>query len=280
MGGGCYSYYSASTRSADYRTRNVSREEIFKSRSLDPEMNIKGKVREARDSEEHPESFPIIISMDVTGSMGLVPEWLVKHGFPEIMKKIMDEGIEHPQVCFVGFGDDAGDEAPIQVGQFESSDELTEKWLTKIWLEGGGLGNGKEDAALTYYFAANHTAIDSFEKRGKKGVIVTISDDATCMTLSKHSIDKLFGNGEGDVTTSKLITDASEKWDIYHINLNDYLGSSNRVQNSWRELLGSERVFNTENGEGKDIPDIIAGIILRSFNRSGDDEVRLTTNKL
>lgn len=280
MGGGVYSYCSASTRSSNYLNNNVSIEEIFKSRRLDPEMDINGKVREARDSEEHPESFPIIISMDVTGSMGVVPEWLVKHGFPEIMKKIMDEGIEHPQVCFVGFGDDYCDEAPIQVGQFESSDELTEKWLTKIWLEGGGGGNGAESANLTYYFAANHTAIDSYDKRGKKGVIVTISDDATFSMLSRHTIKRLFGNGENDIETKQLVASASEKWDIYHINLNDFLGSSNRVQNSWRELLGSERVFNTEDGYGKDIPDIIAGIIIRSFNHSDDDEIRLTSNKL
>ena len=276
MGCGVYSYSSASNRTVLYA--NMNREEIFKSRNLDEEMNIKNKVRESRDSDEHPESFPIIISLDVTGSMGLVPEWLVKHGFPEIMKKIMEEGIADPQVCFVGFGDDYCDRAPIQVGQFESSDELTEKWLTKIWLEGGGGGNGKEDSQLTYYFAAVHTVTDSFEKRGKKGCLITISDDSYGASTSHNTLQRHFGDAEADMRISELLAEASKKWDIYHINLNDYLGGSERVKNSWKELLGEERVITTENGEGKDIPDIIAGIILRSFNESGTSDERLETN--
>ncbi|MBP5722733.1 MAG: hypothetical protein J6X18_04050 [Bacteroidales bacterium] len=276
MGGGSYSYISAHDRSVSYKSQ--SREQIFTSRHLDSEMNINGKIREARDSEEHPDSFPVIISLDVTGSMGIVPEWLVKHGFPEIMKKIMDEGIAHPQVCFVGFGDDYCDDAPIQVGQFESSDELTEKWLKKIWLEGGGGGNGSESVNFTWYFAAHHTSIDSFDKRGKKGCLITISDDNFYNTVSHNTLKEYFGNAESDLRASEMVAEASQKWDIYHIDLNDYLGSTPSIQKKWKELLGEDKVVVTENGEGKDIPEIIAGIILRSYNESGTSDERLDSN--
>lgn len=96
------------------------REEVFSQRHMSEEMNIKDKVREARDSEEHPNSFPIIIALDVTGSMGRIPYELITEGFPKLMKKIMDEGVQDLQVCFVGIGDHYTDRAPIQVGQFES----------------------------------------------------------------------------------------------------------------------------------------------------------------
>ena len=107
-------------------------------------MKVTKVIREARDSEEHPNSFPIIIGLDVTGSMGYIPKELIKNGFPEMMKKIMDEGVEHAQVCFMGIGDEECDSAPIQMGQFETSDELCEKWLKAIYLEGGGGGNDGE----------------------------------------------------------------------------------------------------------------------------------------
>lgn len=144
MGGGTYSYITAVNRSKDIYSVK-SREEIFSQSSLDPEMDIRKKpIRESRDSEEHPNSFPIIIGLDETGSMGKIPESLIKRTFPDIIKAIMDAGIEHPQVCFCAFGDgqNLNEQAAIQVGEFESSDELMEKWLKAVYLEGMGAGNG------------------------------------------------------------------------------------------------------------------------------------------
>ena len=146
MGGGSYSYLAASNRSCEYTSFAASDysyldREVFTKRSLDEKMDIKGKIRESRDSEEHPNAFPIIIALDVTGSMGTIPKKLITKGFPELMKKIIDEGIEHAQVCFMGVGDNEFDQAPIQVGQFETSDLLQEQWLKSIWIESGGGSN-------------------------------------------------------------------------------------------------------------------------------------------
>ena len=134
MGYGGYSYSSASSRAMAYSTavkhdRHYLEKNVFTCKSLDSEMNIKGKIRESRDSEEHPEAFPCAFFTDTTGSMGGIPKHLITHGYPELMKKIMDAGVQHLQVCFGGVGDNECDSAPIQVGQFETSDELQEKWL-------------------------------------------------------------------------------------------------------------------------------------------------------
>ena len=150
MGGGVYCYSAASDRSATYSTSasldsSYLTREVFTKRSLDEKMDIKGKIRESRDSAEHPTAVPLIIGRDVTGSMGSIPKYLITKGFPELMRKIMDEGVEHAQVCFMGIGDNECDQAPIQVGQFETSDLLQEQWLKSIYLEGGGGGNqGKQ----------------------------------------------------------------------------------------------------------------------------------------
>lgn len=263
MGGGCYSYMR------DVKTKlgnsQVSREQVFTQRKLNPDMDIKDKVRECRDSEEHPESLPIIIALDVTGSMGMIPHRLITKDFPEIMKKIMDEGIAHPQVCFLGIGDQYSDDAPMQAGQFESSDELLDKWLKTIWLEGGGGGNGGESYQLAWWFAARHTSIDHFEKRGKKGILITIGDEPVHKSVHKQELETLFGTRSepNSMTTSQILAAAQESWDVYHINLMDWSGAVSRTQSSWKELLG-DHVINTENGEGNDIADIISGIILKS----------------
>lgn len=263
MGGGCYSYMR------DIKTKlsnsSQSREQVFSQRSMNPDMDIKNKIRECRDSEEHPETLPIIIALDVTGSMGMIPHKLITSDFPEIMKKIMDEGIAHPQVCFLGIGDQYSDNAPIQAGQFESSDELLDKWLKTIWLEGHGGGNGGESYQLAWWFAAAHTSVDHYEKRGKKGVLITIGDEPVHRTLTKEEIRTLFGtSSEVDtMTTSQILKRAQESWDVYHINLMDWSGATSATQRCWKELLG-DHAINTENGAGDDIASIISGIILKS----------------
>lgn len=274
MGGGSYSYDSASARcftycSAAATDTSYMDKYVFTERSLNRDMDVKNKIRESRDSDEHPKSFPIIIGLDVTGSMGYIPKELIKNGFPEIMKKIMDNGVEHAQVCFMGIGDSECDRAPIQVGQFETSDELTEKWLKSIYLEGGGGGNEGESYALAWYVAGRMTSTDSFEKRGKKGVLITIGDEPYLKTLRKKDAKELFGGAEKDVDSLQLLDEARKSWDVYHINVVDYSGIQPRVQNQWKQTLG-DHLINTESRDGKDIPDIIAGIILKAYKESSD----------
>ncbi len=274
MGGGTYCYADASYRSTTYATASsfdssYLNREIFTKRSLDEKMNIKGKIRESRDSDEHPTSFPIIIGLDVTGSMGSIPKYLITKGFPELMKKIMDEGVDHAQVCFMGIGDHECDTAPIQVGQFETSDLLQEEWLKSIYLEGGGGGNAGESYSLAWYAAARHTSTDSFEKHGKKGVLITIGDEPVLENLPKRDLQELFGEGQADIDVHDILNEARKTWDVYHINVTDYSGSRKTVQDQWSQLLG-ENFVNTQNPDGKDVPDLIAGIIVKAYNNSGN----------
>ena len=266
MGGGFYSFDRAMARSVNYRSQ--SREEIFRNRTIDPLMVIKGKVRESCDSEEHPTSYPIIIGLDVTGSMGQVPENLVKEAFPEIMKVIMEKGVEHAQICFVGIGDHYTDNAPIQVGQFETSDELTEKWLKAIYIEGGGGGNNGESYQLAWYFAAFHTKIDSFEKRGIKGTLITIGDEPCHNSINGQVLKDLFGEGEGEMLTSELLKEVQKKWDVYHINVKDWTSDRYESPRKWKDLIGNDRFTISESMESKEIGDILSTMIVSSYKKN------------
>lgn len=230
MGGGSYSYSTSVARASNVY-QSMDRSEVFTSTSLNPQMDIKNKIRECVDSEEHPNAFPIIIGLDVTGSMGRIPYELITNSLPQIMKKIMDEGIKDPQVCFLGIGDSRCDNAPLQVGQFESSDELMEKWLKLVYLEGHGGGNGGEDYGLAWYFAAKCTSVDSFKKHGRKGVVITIGDEPIHMTISRNAIKELFGSAEANVNVIDLLNEARSEWDIYHINVPDYSGRKALTKN-------------------------------------------------
>lgn len=259
MGGGFYSTTRSATRSATYSGQR--RDEVFRERGINKEMSPNGLAfREARDSEEHPESLPIIVALDETGSMGYIPEALVKGGLTKIMGNIMQNGIEHPQICFLGIGDHECDDAPLQVGQFESSDELLDKWLTSVYLEGNGGGNGGESYFLAWYFAARYTKTDHLEKRGKKGILITLGDELCLGNFSAKQQEVLMGNGQyEDMNSQQILKEAAEKWDVYHILVTEtFSGSRRHVQDGWKQLLKDNCVLVDDYNK---IPSTIAKIV-------------------
>ncbi len=277
MGGGRWDSSSYSRAREDRRTRGVDDFEHDRDvkagrasgihPSLDPKTvagptsPLAGQnVRESRDSDEHPESLPIAVFFDVTGSMGSVPRTLQQK-----LTKLMDvvlakTGIKDPQVLVGAIGDATCDQYPFQVGQFESDNRFDEA-LRNIILEGGGGGQVHESYALAYRFAAHHTATDSFEKRGKKGYLFTMGDEMTWPTVTKCQVQDIFGiEATSDESVKDLIARASERWEIYHICLsgNTAHGSEPRVQKNWRHLLG-ERLLLLDDADL--VCETIAGVI-------------------
>ena len=267
MGGGSYSYLSAHERGVTTYVHQT-REQKFEKKTIDREMNPYGvQVRESRDSAEHPESYPIILALDETGSMGRIPDNLITRLLPTIMKKIIEAGMEHPQVLFMGIGDcqDCFETGPIQVGQFESSDLLMEKWLKAVYLEGAGGANGGEDYELAWYFAAKHTETDSYQKRHKKGCLITIGDEPIHGRLPRPAIQKYFGDGcEADIPTEKLLEEAQKEWNVYHIHCE---GSRSYFfdETNWDGLLG-DHVILSEDKDANDLAEIIPSLVISSFN--------------
>lgn len=153
MGGGPYSANDRSIRAENLGYYDKPIEQVFKQKELHLKMNPKGvAIRESRDLNESSKSIAIILGLDVTGSMDYIPHNLIQNGLPTIMKNIMDLGVEYPQLLFIGIGDHKCDRGPLQIGQFETSDELLDFWLTHTWLEKGGGGNGGESYGLAHYF--------------------------------------------------------------------------------------------------------------------------------
>ena len=261
MGGGSYSFAARSMRAADEGYATKSAQEIFKSRSMNNAMNPNGvDVRESCDSEEHPGSLAIVMGLDVTGSMGSIPHHLVKKGLPDIMDGIIKKGVEHPQMLFMGIGDHECDSAPLQVGQFESSDDLLDKWLTDLWLEGGGGGNDGESYLLAWYFAGNHTSIDCWNKRKEKGFLFTIGDEHCLPELPKSSLKDIMGSAQPETVTSlELLDKARERYHVYHLHVRQGCnGNRQDIMDKWKQLVGEGLVIVDKH---QDIPRIIADIV-------------------
>ncbi len=231
-----YRAYSASTV-------GKSTDDIYTSRSIHADLNPLGvKLRESRDSADSPQATPIIIGLDVTGSMGMLADVIARKGLGTLFEGILSrKPVPNPHMMFMAIGDANYDLSPLQVSQFEADNRIVEQ-LTMIHVEHGGGGNSSESYQFPWYFAAHHTAHDSIEKRGKRGYLFTIGDEEAPPALTRAQIKQFVGaDVERDLTTAELLESARRMYDVFHIVIEE--GSHarqhlDRVLTSWTALLG------------------------------------------
>lgn len=200
---------------------SYSNQEMFKARMLDPALDPKNVIRECCDTEEHPNTIPVILALDVTGSMGQAAVEVAKK-LNVIMTKLYAK-VTDVEFLIMGIGDLACDSYPIQASQFESDIRIAEQ-LDKIYFEFGGGGNSYESYTAAWYFGSRHTKLDCL-KRGRKGIIITMGDEQLNPYLPYksrgHGLSEVTGdNLQSDVETKNLYEEASKKFNIYHLDVN------------------------------------------------------------
>lgn len=241
MGSGSFDAHAY--RSFTTSTVGKSTDEIYKARSLHASLNPHGvKVRESRDSADNPNSTPLIVAIDVTGSMGMLADVIAREGLGTLFTAILErKPITDPHVMFMAIGDINFDRAPLQVSQFEADNRIVEQ-LTSILIEKGGGGNSFESYDLPWYFAAFHTEHDSIVKRGKRGYLFTIGDEQAPTAASKAQLKTLLGDDlEADLTARDMLELAQRKYDVFHIIVEEgshFRGHGDKVVSSWADLLG------------------------------------------
>ena len=243
-------------------------QEVFKSRRLHRDLDPKNIVRECRDTEEHPETVPVILALDVTGSMGSSAMEVAKM-LSVIMTRLYQE-VRDVEFCVMGIGDLAYDDAPIQMSQYESDIRIAEH-LDKVFFEGGGGGNSFESYTAAWYMAARHTKLDC-RGRGKKGLIITLGDEPCNPYLPRKPLAGATGDAlQDDVRSRDLYAEASEGFDIFHIHVEHDSGSRSRTKEAraaFTQYLADER-FMTAGLE--EISDKVVAIV-KDFAASNADE--------
>lgn len=266
MGGGswtrsAFTAYSKSVgRDVDLSSGDLkgtyTAQEMFKAHHLDEALNPHNVIRECCDSEEHPETIPVILALDVTGSMGKSSVEVAKKlnvVMTDLYKKVKDV-----EFMIMAIGDLAYDEFPIQASQFESDIRIAEQ-LDKVYFEGGGGGNSYESYTAAWYFGARHTKLDCW-KRGKKGLIITIGDEYINPYLPKNELENVTGDSlQGNIETRSLLEEVLSKYELYHLNVKDtYSGSNQHNVESFAEFIGVDHVRNVGvNNIAENIVDIV-----------------------
>lgn len=211
------------------------------------------QVRESRDSELNPRSTPIILGLDVTGSMGKYAAQIAQEHLPNLMSHIINNSVvSDPHILVMGIGDPrAYDSYPAQASQFETDLRIIEQ-TRELFMEGRGGGNDHEGYDQAWYFAKYCTATDAKEC-GRKGVIFTFGDEPPAsIPLTETEWKKVFGNKEYPKFSSmqELYAEVAKDWQIFHVVIEEgnyfYSGKSS-VINGWKRIMPPSRILYCKN---------------------------------
>ncbi|MFG3680899.1 hypothetical protein ACGF5H_12395 [Micromonospora chalcea] len=259
-------------------------------RKVHPALDPRDALRESRDSAEHPQSTPIAVLFDVTGSMGHVPR-VLQSKLPQLLGLLLRQGYaKDPQVMFGAIGDATCDRVPLQIGQFESDNRMDDG-LGRIVLEGGGGGQMMESYELALYFMARHTATDSWDKRGRRGYLFIIGDELAYPGVKAAEVARLIGDDlREDMPVRQMVDEVTARWDTYYLlPAGSHYAGNRKVLDFWRGLLGQNAVelddldavcetIALTVGLGEQAIDLDAG--LRDLDRAGSTATRTVSKAL
>jgi hypothetical protein len=218
-------------------------DKIFTSRKLlDPYNPALISLRESKDSDINPNSTSISLFLDVTGSMGMLAEKMMRDGLNTAATELIKRApVTDPHIMLGAVGDAECDRAPLQLTQWESSTVLAEQ-TKELFIEGGGGGNSGESYMLPHVFHAFKTETDCWAKRRKKGYLVTIGDEPTLDGVTKSQAKNFLGiDLQQDLTAEECIALASERYEVLHVVVAQGSGCSgsrrDRVISQWNSLL-------------------------------------------
>jgi hypothetical protein len=244
MGGGRFNPTDWDQFKTVHSVAGKSPTQNFSSRAVadfDPATIVR---RQSCETADKPQVTPVIIALDVTGSMGEIPNALIQGGLGTLMEQILARGsIPNPHVMFMAVGDVTCDGSPLQVTQFEADIRIADQ-LKKLYLEGGGGGNGSESYPIAWHFAATKTDLDCFKNRGEKGILFTIGDDNAPRGLSAAAIHRFMGvKPERDLSTAEILAQTQMMYEVFHLNLTQSSTCTRDVLANWNALLGERSML-------------------------------------
>lgn len=274
-GGWSSTAYTTSVRNMGFSTTtamaSANVQEVYHESFLNPLLNPKNVVRECCDTEEHPNTIPVILALDVTGSMGPAATACASK-LNDIMTELYGR-VKDVEFLMMGIGDLACDDAPIQASQFESDIRILDQ-TTKIYFEGGGGGNSYESYTAAWYFGLNNTKLDCW-KRGKKGIIITMGDEPLNPYLPGARLSQVLGCSTQDVDTEELYKEVLEKYDVYHIAITNnscYSRYQDKINDTWGKLLKQHLII----ASSDELSKVISDIIVEHENKIENFSVKVT----
>lgn len=110
------------------------------------------------------------------------------------------------------------DQAPLQIGQFESTAELMDQWLTWSFLEGGGGGTGHESYELAPTPRPSTPTPTTGPNAKRRDTSFMTGDELPYPAVSRHQVDSLFSERlDEDIPIEEVIAAALETYHVFFL---------------------------------------------------------------
>lgn len=253
--GGDYSndvnYVRTSSTKSDFS--DTSRKEIMSKSGPDKSVlpvNFPG-------IEIYKEQDIVVVVIDGTGSMGN-DAFIIRDKIVLLEGQLRIQGyLRNPLVVICVIGDANSDKYPIQVSKPERGDALIAE-IDKLFIEGGGGGQGMESYELMAYYLMEHFKLDDPEVRP---YLIFLGDEGIYPEVESKHIRKFIGDDiEDDLDSGEVFKKLCQKFNVFRLHRQYERPSlDEKIFNQWKEMIGNERVQRLK--VPKAVVDIILGIV-------------------
>ncbi len=257
-GSGKYAYSSggATVRKASAARSKASGPRTYEKKSK-PNEKIIDPSKHLRSESKH----PLIIAVDVTGSMAEWP-FEIFDRLP-LLYNTLSQYQEDLEICFVAIGDAAVDQWPLQVTTFAGGFDL-EQLLGSLYGEGGG-GDAPESYGLFAHWVNTHVEVPNVSE---SPFLIVFGDVTMHPTVPSGQIKHYLGNGQrSDVDAIEAWNKVTDTWNTWF--LRRPTGKrGDEVDQQWDKAIGGQKIFHIEDEQRA--VDYAMGLIARSWGHFGD----------
>jgi ribosomal protein S27AE len=257
-GKGAYSYGSkgaakreaAAERARAYGPRTYEQRSGPNERVIDPRKRIRSESKN-----------PLIIAVDVTGSMASWP-FEIFDRLP-LLYNTLSQYREDLEICFAAIGDAAVDRWPLQVTTFAGGFDL-EQLLGSLFGEGGG-GDAPESYGLFAHWVNTHVQIAD---ANELPFLIVFGDITMHAKVPQAQITHYLGDQvRRDVDAIAAWKQVCRNWNTWF--LRRPTGKrGDRVDAQWGKAIGAQKVFHIEDEQRA--VDYAMGLVARAWGHFGD----------
>jgi hypothetical protein len=250
------SSYSYSSRGASARGAAAAEARASGPRTYEKKSQPNEKIIDPSKHIKSESANPLIIAVDVTGSMANWP-FEIFDRLP-LLYNTLSQYRPDLEICFAAIGDAIVDRWPLQVTNFASGFDL-EQLLGALYGEGGG-GDAPESYGLFAHWVNTHITIPKTEE---PPFLIVFGDITMHEKVSKGEIQNYLGNRKaGDVSSITEWQKVARNWNTWFLR-RPTGRQGDHVDKQWGKAIGEQKILHISDEQRA--VDYAMGIIARSW---------------